>query len=893
MYTAEIQLTPLSITQTLHDPLIPNTVLAKGSLTQVLNAIGDFQFELLPTHPLYHADIKPYVSLVRVRDSRNQFIFRGRVIDITRKMANSGQMSKTYVAECELSYLLDSMQDAEEHLNMTEEEFFMRLLSVHNAKVRVSDLDNDVANKRIDFFRLHGQSPPPAVPPSFTRRHFCKTGEHDYHINYGSTYENLREQVVNQSGGYIWLEYSQGEGRRILNYAHESGQLNKSLTIELTDNLESLTSDYQPSQHFTRLIPLGNELEEYELAIDRLRQVGLLVVPAQGYEHYPLTTTFWRDQVPHWRNGVRILPDDENRISPWTGKLLLGLSKLKIENQCHCEEDCQTSTTGCENSIGKRIEEITPDERLPDINSRWAYGVAIDRLANSGLIGSPEYWKDEERAGVVELRWLIRIAAMVISVTSPRRGSHNSRQDALDWLVNEARVLRNNDNSQDPGNGSGQPPIGQPGDGDDDDDDIIDPNEPGEDYNPDDPIIDDDDRDDELEAPPVEIDPDDLMTSLENEIEVEIDLGAEDIDFTLSPWLNQLIISLSRVNFHQGRLDNVEHYQSQVNETDRQGDNMALYEAAIDSLANADVIHSPNYWKQPTLRNHRPLRRFIRLVEVLIDKDNPIRMNPEEAINFLFRHRLITGDEQTFWREQIRGEDAEGENVRAFSPWIGEVLSGIAGMNFNRLVVDRPLLADLRAELRAVGTPDVNDEGAYYGAIDSLSNAGVIDSPEYWKEAPRRRRPEVRWLIRLCEMSIDPDDPISDFPHPRLTIAEAHPEGLNWLPIIHGEDVPIIEGTVVFETNSPVELLAKANKWIKANRYITNSISVSALDLSLIDETYDDFKIGDSYRISNPLLGIEENAAGFPLVEKKVDILNPMKSSLTFGDRKLSLSSSN
>jgi hypothetical protein len=898
MYFAEIVLNPAENNRPrpLHDPYSQDAVVIKGDMTQVINAIGDFQFEILPTHPLYAVAIKPYVSTVRIRNRDNHIIFRSRVIDSTSQMGSNGNVTKSFVAECELAYLLDSMQEATELRNFTTEEYLTHLLVIHNRRVR-----DDITHKRIDGLRLYGGTVID-IPTRFDQNCLCGRGSDTYHVNYGNTYENIKNHVVDPLGGFIWLEYleeANGSFRRILNYAKTSGNLQK-MPIELAINLENMTSNYRPSQNFTRLIPLGATLARAELAINRLAQVGLLTMNPD----HPFATSpqFWMNEIKYQRKeiGKESLTDQEP-VSEWSGQLLLGLATLHYKNECLClgecvgnehSDDCKT----CYTTVYQAIDQLR-DTRRPDVNSRMAYNRSVDYLCHSGMIGSSEYWKEEDNFRVPELRSLIRLAALTMASGSPRRGDSN-------WLdVGDGGWVEDDDL---------RPPEENCGDEDCQCEDCSGENcqcnETCKEADcqceacsgADCACGEEDDIDDgEIPPEPVKIQPYSTVFSIERALE------AIEVPTDLSPWIQLLRASIRKLN-----LDDVSEaaFNTFRTQTEANLDNVALYEVALDSLANSGVIHSPSYWKQAHLSSNLQLRLLIRLVNRYVNRIDPTRMNARDALRLLRRHRLVTVAERDFWRNELTKiealenaeTDEERENLEPpFSEWIPELLSSLSLINFELGLSpdheeddEHTVITALRESIRPDPSriPDINDEGAYYEAVDSLANAGAIGSPDYWKEPSRRRMSDIRWLIRLADLTVDPENPRSDFPRPRLTITEVN-EGMNWLPVIADEEGPIIEGTVIFDTNDPIELKEQAKQWIAEHHIIHNSVSMSALDLSHLDDCdYDCFKVGDYYQVVNPLLGIEGEQ--YPLIERKIDVVNPLKSDLTFGGRKITMTSS-
>lgn len=98
----------------------------------------------------------------------------------------------------------------------------------------------------------------------------------------------------------------------------------------------------------------------------------------------------------------------------------------------------------------------------------------------------------------------------------------------------------------------------------------------------------------------------------------------------------------------------------------------------------------------------------------------------------------------------------------------------------------------------------------------------------------------------------------------------------------------VIEGSIVFdEINTPSILKLRGEQFFQAQRAARVSYSVNALDLSLIDTTFETFEVDNWHPIQNPVLAIDEPVQ---IIGKKIDINEPQKSSLTIGDKYRTLS---
>ena len=89
------------------------------------------------------------------------------------------------------------------------------------------------------------------------------------------------------------------------------------------------------------------------------------------------------------------------------------------------------------------------------------------------------------------------------------------------------------------------------------------------------------------------------------------------------------------------------------------------------------------------------------------------------------------------------------------------------------------------------------------------------------------------------------------------------------------------------ETDNAIVLLNKGKKWLKENNKVQIKYSITALDLSLKCLAYDDFSIGNTHPIINPLLSINDYAR---IVKQTIDICEETKSTIEVGDNLKTLS---
>ena len=117
----------------------------------------------------------------------------------------------------------------------------------------------------------------------------------------------------------------------------------------------------------------------------------------------------------------------------------------------------------------------------------------------------------------------------------------------------------------------------------------------------------------------------------------------------------------------------------------------------------------------------------------------------------------------------------------------------------------------------------------------------------------------------------------------RLTITNIN-GGINYVEDEEAiKEFGVIVDTVNFDDiTEAIELLNKAKSYLKENNKIKKKYKIDALDLSKIDLDFDSFEVGNTYRVINPLMNIDEELR---IIEKTLDINSPQNSSLTFGDK--------
>lgn len=206
-----------------------------GTIKQGINTINSFTFTILPNNSGYSL-IEPLSTLVTVLNTKtNKYEFIGRVLSPSNSMSSSGLISKTFVCESELAYLLDTYQSYEEIHNISVRGYLERLIQVHNA--------NTDDNKKFVVGNVN----------------VVDNNDSLYkYIAYESTKKNIDDDLINKLGGELKIRHENGV--RYLDYLTEIGKV-CTTEIRLAKNLKDITQDIDINGYCNRLIVLGAKLK--------------------------------------------------------------------------------------------------------------------------------------------------------------------------------------------------------------------------------------------------------------------------------------------------------------------------------------------------------------------------------------------------------------------------------------------------------------------------------------------------------------------------------------------------------------------------------------------------------------------------------------------------------
>ena len=206
-----------------------------GTIKQGINTINSFTFTIFPNNEGYNL-ITPLSTLVKVLNTKtNKYEFIGRVLSLSNSMDSKGLISKTYVCESELAYLLDTYQSYKEIHNATVKGYLERLIRVHNA--------NTDPNKQFTVGNVN----------------VIDNNDSLYrYVAYDSTKKNIDDDLIGKLGGELQIRYE--NGIRYLDYLQEIGKV-CTTEIRLGKNLQDITQDIDINGYCNRLVVLGAKLK--------------------------------------------------------------------------------------------------------------------------------------------------------------------------------------------------------------------------------------------------------------------------------------------------------------------------------------------------------------------------------------------------------------------------------------------------------------------------------------------------------------------------------------------------------------------------------------------------------------------------------------------------------
>lgn len=219
----------------IHDPYSPRgNKIVHGEIKQAVNSIHELEFAIPLNHTMYQKMV-PFKSIIEVVNLRdNEVEFAGRVLTTTNEMSTNGFVQKV-VCEDFLSYLHDSAQWFQKLANKGTEDYFRIIF--------------ESANSQIEEFKR------------ITPRNITVHGKSDRpfrYIGYDSSWDTVRDRIVNNIGGYLTLR--ELNTRLYIDWTKDIGTVKES-PIKLGQNIKSASREVDFDGLATIIVPIGADLQ--------------------------------------------------------------------------------------------------------------------------------------------------------------------------------------------------------------------------------------------------------------------------------------------------------------------------------------------------------------------------------------------------------------------------------------------------------------------------------------------------------------------------------------------------------------------------------------------------------------------------------------------------------
>lgn len=219
----------------IHDPYSPRgNKIVHGEIKQAVNSIHELEFAIPLDHTMYQkmVQFKSIIEVVNLRDNEIEFV--GRVLTMTNEMSTNGFVQKV-VCEDFLSYLHDSAQWFQKLPNKGAEDYFKIIF--------------DSANVQIEEFKR-------ITPRNITVQ--SRSDRPFRYIGYDSSWETVRERIINNIGGYLTLR--EFNTRLYVDWTKDIG-ITKESPIKLGQNIKSASREVDFDGLATIIVPIGADLQ--------------------------------------------------------------------------------------------------------------------------------------------------------------------------------------------------------------------------------------------------------------------------------------------------------------------------------------------------------------------------------------------------------------------------------------------------------------------------------------------------------------------------------------------------------------------------------------------------------------------------------------------------------
>lgn len=207
-----------------------------GTISLGINTIDSFEFVIYPQNQGYDK-IYPYKTMVKAYNTKtDKYDFIGRVLMPTGSMDEEGRVYKSFVCESELGYLCDSCLMYGEYHDISIKDYLKVMIDAHNLLVEPSKAfqigEVTVKDNNDSIYK---------------------------YTAYDTTWQNINDDLIDSFGGEIKLRYD--NGIKYIDYMPNIGEV-CTTEIRLGKNIKSINNETDPTQFYTRLIPVGAKLND-------------------------------------------------------------------------------------------------------------------------------------------------------------------------------------------------------------------------------------------------------------------------------------------------------------------------------------------------------------------------------------------------------------------------------------------------------------------------------------------------------------------------------------------------------------------------------------------------------------------------------------------------------
>lgn len=285
--------------------------LISGSINHGINTIDNFTFKIA-TNNIGYNKLNALTTLVEVLNIKNNNLeFKGRVLLPVESMDSNGIFLKNVTCESELGYLMDSSTVYREYHNISVRDFLKVIIDNHNSQVdeeKKFEIGNvTVVDNNDSLYR---------------------------YLGYVKTFEAIKDKLIDRLGGELQIRYE--NGIRYLDYLESIGEV-KSTEIRLAKNLQSIELEKDPTSIISRLLPLGNKLEDSEerLTIESVNNGNKYIDDIEAIEEFGVIvdSVTWDDvtQVSNLLKKGQEYLKENNRIKKKYKVTALDLSTIGLD----------------------------------------------------------------------------------------------------------------------------------------------------------------------------------------------------------------------------------------------------------------------------------------------------------------------------------------------------------------------------------------------------------------------------------------------------------------------------------------------------------------------------------------------------------------------------------